>query len=42
MNIDPQRELITIYLVQHAGGFPGNGKEALGTFRQAAEAKGGR
>jgi CubicO group peptidase (beta-lactamase class C family) len=39
MNIDPQRGLITIYLVQQAGSFPGNGKEALGTFRKAAEAK---
>ena len=36
MQIDPQRGLVTIWMVQHAG-FPGKGSEALGAFRQAAE-----
>lgn len=36
MNIDSGRGLITIYLVQHAG-FPGNGNQAQGVFRQTAE-----
>ena len=42
MNIDKNRGLITIYMVQHAG-FPGNGDQALGAFRRAAEGRfGGR
>jgi CubicO group peptidase (beta-lactamase class C family) len=35
MDIDPNRGLITIFLVQHQG-FPGKGKESLGAFREAA------
>ena len=37
-NIDTKRGLITIYLVQHAG-FPKNGNEAHGAFRNAAESQ---
>jgi CubicO group peptidase (beta-lactamase class C family) len=36
MNIDSNRGLITIFLVQHSG-FPGDGKNAGGAFRKAAE-----
>ncbi len=36
MNIDPQRGLITVWLVQHAG-FPGEGSKAQGVFRKTAE-----
>lgn len=36
MNIDPGRGLITVFLVQHSG-FPGDGKNAQGAFRKAAE-----
>jgi CubicO group peptidase (beta-lactamase class C family) len=36
MFIDPQRELITIYLVQHSG-FPGEGEKSYAVFRKAAE-----
>lgn len=36
MNIDTTRGLITVFLVQHAG-FPGDGKNAQGAFRRAAE-----
>jgi CubicO group peptidase (beta-lactamase class C family) len=36
MNIDAKRGLITVYMVQHAG-FPGNGSQAQGAFRKAAE-----
>jgi CubicO group peptidase (beta-lactamase class C family) len=36
MNIDTNRGLITIWLVQHAG-FPGNGAQSAGAFRKAAE-----
>jgi len=36
MNIDSGRGLITVFLVQHAG-FPGDGKNAQGAFRRAAE-----
>lgn len=35
MNIDPQRGLITIFMVQHAG-FPGDGKDSGGAFKKAA------
>ena len=41
MNIDTKRGLITIFLVQHAG-FPGNGNQAQGMFRKAAEEQFGR
>ncbi|MCW3098869.1 MAG: estB 3 [Chthonomonadaceae bacterium] len=36
MNIDTNRGLITIWMVQHAG-FPGNGDQSAGAFRKAAE-----
>lgn len=36
MSIDPKRNLITIYMIQHAG-FPGEGAKALGAFKHAAE-----
>lgn len=36
MSIDAKRGLVTIWLVQHAG-FPGNGGQAQGAFRQTAE-----
>lgn len=35
MNVDVQRELVTVWLVQHAG-FPGEGGKAQNVFRQAA------
>ena len=35
MNIDPQRGLITIWMVQHAG-YPGDGGKAQGAFNKAA------
>lgn len=37
MNIDTKRGLITVWLVQHRG-FPGDGDQAQGVFRKAAEA----
>jgi CubicO group peptidase (beta-lactamase class C family) len=36
MNIDRDRGLITIFLVQHAG-FPGNGAQSYETFKRAAD-----
>jgi CubicO group peptidase (beta-lactamase class C family) len=36
MNIDTQRGLITVWLVQHAG-YPGEGGKAQGAFKKAAE-----
>lgn len=36
MNIDSNRGLITIWMVQHAG-FPNNGDQSAGAFRKAAE-----
>ncbi len=36
MNIETNRGLITIWMVQHAG-FPGNGDQSSGAFRRAAE-----
>jgi CubicO group peptidase (beta-lactamase class C family) len=36
MNIDTNRGLITIWMVQHAG-FPNNGDQSSGAFRNAAE-----
>jgi CubicO group peptidase (beta-lactamase class C family) len=38
MNIDTNRGLITIWMVQSAGGYPLNGDQAYGAFRTAAEA----
>jgi len=37
MTISPQRGLITIWMVQHAG-FPGDGHKAQAAFQQAANA----
>jgi len=37
MTIDPRRDLITVYLVQHCG-FPGAGGNSHGAFKAAAEA----
>lgn len=39
MTIDAKRGLITVFMVQHSGGFPGNGQQSLATFRKAAEAR---
>jgi CubicO group peptidase (beta-lactamase class C family) len=36
MSIDTKRGLVTVWMVQHAG-FPGNGGQAQGAFRKAAE-----
>ena len=36
MEINPRRNLITIWMVQHAG-FPGDGGKAHGAFKQAAD-----
>ena len=36
MNIDPNRGLITVFLVQHAG-FPGEGGKSHGAFKKAAQ-----
>lgn len=41
MQINPGRNLITIFLVQHQG-FPKNGGQAQGAFRKAAEEKYGK
>jgi CubicO group peptidase (beta-lactamase class C family) len=41
MTIEPDRGLITIFLVQHAG-FPGAGGKAQGEFHQAADKQFGR
>ena len=38
MTIDTQRGLITVFMVQHAG-FPRNGDQSYGAFKQAAEAQ---
>jgi CubicO group peptidase (beta-lactamase class C family) len=35
MTIDPKRDLITVFMVQHAG-FPGDGAASHGAFRKAA------
>ena len=37
MSIDSNRGLITIWLVQAAGGYPGNGNQAQGTFKHVAD-----
>jgi CubicO group peptidase (beta-lactamase class C family) len=36
MQIDPKRGLVLVYMVQEAGGFPGDGAKALPAFRKAA------
>lgn len=36
MHIDTKRGLVTVWMVQHAG-FPGNGGQAQGAFRKAAQ-----
>jgi CubicO group peptidase (beta-lactamase class C family) len=36
MHIDPQRGLVTVWLVQHAG-FPGDGGKAHSVFKHVAE-----
>jgi CubicO group peptidase (beta-lactamase class C family) len=36
MTIDPKRGLITLFLVQQAGGFPGEGGKSQEAFREAA------
>ena len=41
MTIDPERGLITVFMVQHAG-FPGDGKESGGAFRKAATERFGK
>ena len=41
MTIVPQRELVLVFLVQHAG-FPGNGSQSFGAFKKAAEEKFGK
>jgi CubicO group peptidase (beta-lactamase class C family) len=41
MTIDPGRQVITVYMVQHAG-FPGNGAQGYGLFRKAAEGRFGK
>jgi CubicO group peptidase (beta-lactamase class C family) len=42
MTVDTEHGLVTVFLVQHTGGFPGNGKEALGAFKKAAIDKYGK
>lgn len=37
MTIDSKRGLITVFMVQHSGGFPGNGGQSQAAFRKAAE-----
>ncbi len=36
MTVDPKRGLVFVWMVQHAG-FPGDGGQAQGAFRKAAE-----
>ena len=36
MDVRPSRDLITIWMVQHAG-FPGDGGKSQGAFKQAAD-----
>ena len=38
MNIDPERGLVTVWMVQHAG-FPGEGGKSRDVFQHAAEAR---
>ncbi len=42
MTVDTELGLVTVFMVQHTGGFPGNGKEALGAFKNAAARKYGK
>jgi CubicO group peptidase (beta-lactamase class C family) len=42
MSIDPTRGLVTVFLVQQSGGFPGDGGKCQGMFRKAAEAEFGK
>ena len=35
MSIDPEKKLVTVWMVQHAG-FPGNGRDAQGKFQSQA------
>ena len=37
MNVDTKRGLVTIWMVQHSGGYPGNGGASQGAFRKTAE-----
>src|SRR5438270_1833964 len=37
MHIDAKRGMIMVWMVQQSGGFPGNGGQAQGAFRKAAE-----
>jgi CubicO group peptidase (beta-lactamase class C family) len=41
MTIDPKRNLITIFMVQHSG-FPGDGNKSQGAWKQAAEQRFGQ
>lgn len=36
MTVDPQKGLVTVWMIQQAGGFPGNGDKAQGEFKKAA------
>jgi CubicO group peptidase (beta-lactamase class C family) len=36
MTIDPKRGLITVWMIQATGGFPGDGGKAQGVFQEAA------
>ena len=40
MRVNPERGLITIFMVQHAGWPNDSGKQILPTFMKAAEASG--
>ena len=37
MTVDTKRGLVYVFMVQHAGGFPGNGNQSQGAFRKVAE-----
>ncbi len=41
-NIDRQRGLITVWMVQQAGPYPGNGGQSSGAFRKAADQRFGK
>jgi CubicO group peptidase (beta-lactamase class C family) len=36
MSIDTKRGMVTVWMVQQSGGYPGKGGEAIGAFRKAA------
>lgn len=36
MTVDTRKELVTVWLIQHTGGFPGDGGKAQGAFQEAA------